>query len=115
VRERIFSRRVVTAGRLRPHRIREIIRIASVEIREIIRFTSFKTERDVDEAEAFVRFVHPPSFTALGENLVERIAAMVHVRKCGLTFFARTIGVAMGTFSSTRPPDAGHLERTGWR
>ena len=96
--EGIFSRRAVTAGRLRPHRISEIIRIASFEIREIIRFTSFKTEGDVDETEASVRAVHSPSFTPLVEKAVARIAPTVHVRKYRLTFSARTIGVTMDTF-----------------
>jgi hypothetical protein len=98
VAEGIFSRRAVTAGRLPPHRIREIFRITSFKIREIIRFTSFKTEGDVDETEASVRVVHPPSFTPLGENTGERVAPTIHVRKCRLIFSARTIGVTMRTF-----------------
>jgi hypothetical protein len=87
VAEGIFSRRAVAVGRPRPHRIREIIRI-----------TSFKTEGDVDETEASVRVVHPPSFTPLGENTGERVAPTIHVRKCRLIFSARTIGVTMRTF-----------------
>jgi len=92
VTEGAFSGRAVADGRPRPHRIRDIIRIAS-----------FKTERDVSDEEAFVRAVHPPlSFTLLDENAVELIAPTVHVRKCRLSFSARAIGEKRwAQFSST--------------
>jgi len=102
VREGIFSRRAVTAGRLRPHHIREIIRITSFKIREIIRITSRAPHamptRDAGDGEAFVRAAHAPSFTRLVEKAFARIAPTVHVCKCQLAFSARTIGVTMRTF-----------------